>query len=271
MIRRALLLWPLLLALALPAHADARLSVLVDVLRLDEVAAILREEGLTSAEDLNAGMLDGQGGGAWQTQVEAIYDPARIVEAVRGALDRELDDAALEEAVAFFASDLGTRIVALENTAREAIRAPDVEEAARLRYAELSDTLTPRLEMLRLFVAGGDMVERNVTTALNSNFQFMRGLADGDALDVSEDQMLADVTAEAEAIREDTEGWLYGYLLMAYSPLTDAQLQSYIDFSSTPAGQAVNRGLFSGFGAAYEDISYALGRAVALNMTARDL
>lgn len=115
------------------------------------------------------------------------------------------------------------------------------------------------------------MVERNVTTALNSNFQFMRGLADGDALDVSEDQMLADVTAEAEAIREDTEGWLYGYLLMAYSPLTDAQLQSYIDFSSTPAGQAVNRGLFSGFGAAYEDISYALGRAVALNMTARDL
>ncbi|OAN71489.1 hypothetical protein A8B82_04160 [Sulfitobacter sp. EhC04] len=269
--RRAFLLWPLLLALALPAHADARLSVLVDVLHLDEVALILRDEGLDSAEDLNTDMLNGQGGAGWQLQVEAIYDPARIVEAVREALGQELEGEALEQAIDFFASDLGGQIVALENSARVAIQAPDVEAAARLRFAELSETADPRLEMLRRFVADGDMVERNVATALNSNFQFMRGLADGNGLDMTEDEMLADVTGEAEVIREDTEGWLFGYLLMAYSPLTDEQLQAYIDFGTTPAGQAVNRGLFDGFGAAYEDISYALGRAVALNMTAQDL
>lgn len=269
--RHALLLWPLLLALALPAHADARLSVLVDVLRLNEIAAILRDEGVTSAEDLNADMLDGQGGAGWQVQVEAIYAPGRIVEAVRDALGRELQGEALEQAIDFFASDLGGRIIALENSARVAIQDPDVEATARLRYAELSQTADPRLELLRGFVADGDMVGRNVTTAMNSNFQFLRGLADGNGLNMSEDEMLADVTGDAEMIREDTESWLFGYLLMAYSPLTDAQLQSYIDFGRTPAGQAVNRGLFGGFGVAYEDISYALGRAVAVNMTAEEL
>jgi len=269
--RRAFLLWPLLLALALPAHADARLSVLVDVLRLDEIAVILRDEGLDSAEDLNADMLNGQGGAGWQVQVEAIYDPARIVEAVRQALGQELSVEELEQAIDFFASDLGSQIIALENSARVTIRDPDVEQAARLRFAELSQTDDPRLAMLRRLVADGDMLERNVTTAMNSNFQFMRGLADGNGLDMSEEEMLADVNGEAEAIREDTEGWLFGYLLMSYSPLTDKQMQAYIDFGNTAAGQAMNRGLFDGFGAAYEDISYALGRAVALNMTAQEL
>ena len=268
---RAFLLWLLLLALALPAHADARLSVLVDVLRLDEIAVILRDEGLDSAEDLNADMLNGQGGAGWQVQVEAIYDPARIVEAVRQALGQELSGEELEQAIDFFASDLGSQIIALENSARVAIRDPDVEQAARLRFAELSQTDDPRLAMLRRLVADGDMLERNVTTAMNSNFQFMRGLADGNGLDMSEEEMLADVNGEAEAIREDTEGWLFGYLLMSYSPLSDEQMQAYIDFGNTAAGQAMNRGLFDGFGAAYEDISYALGRAVALNMTAQEL
>lgn len=271
--RRAFLIWPLLtvLALPLPAFADARLSVLVDVLGLSQVAGILRDEGLDSAQDLNIEMLNGQGGAGWQVQVEAIYDPGRIVEAVRTALARELQGETLEQTVDFFASDLGGRIVALENSARVAIHDPDVEEAARKRYRDLQHGEDARLQMIRGLVADGDMVERNVTTAINSNFQFLRGLSDGDGLDMTEDEMLDEVSGEVEVIRADTLSWLYGYLLMAYSPLTDAELQAYIDFGTTTAGQALNRALFDGFGAAYEDISYALGRAVALNAMATEL
>ena len=269
--RRALLLWPLMLALALPAHADARLSALVDVLRLPQIASILRDEGLTRAEDLNIEMLNGRGGAGWHIQIEAIYDPTRIVEAVRATLDAELQGEALEQTIDFFASDLGGRIIDLENSARQAIQDPDIEDAARTRYAELADTADVRLEMLRVFVTDGDMIERNVTTAMNANYQFLRGLSEGNGVNMSEDEILSDVVGEIEVIRADTTGWLYGYLLMAYSPLTDAELQAYIDFGQTPAGQALNRALFDGFGAAYQDISYALGRAVALNMTAQEL
>ena len=269
MMRRALLLW--LLALALPAYADARLSVLVDVLRLPQIAGILREEGLSSAEDLNTEMLNGQGGAGWHLQIETIYDSARIVEAVRSRLATELQGETLEQVIDFFASDLGGRIIDLENSARQAIQDPDIEGAARARYAELADTADTRLEMLRTFVADGDMIERNVTTAMNSNYQFLRGLSEGGGLNMSEEEILSDVVGEIEVIRADTTAWLYGYLLMAYSPLTDAELQTYIDYGQTPAGQAMNRALFDGFGTAYQDISYALGPAVALNMLAEEL
>ena len=268
---RAFLIWPLLVMLALPAWADARLTVLVDVLKLRESAFILRQEGLTYAADLDADMLNGQGGSSWQVQVDAIYDADRMVEAVRSALAGELEAEAVETVITFFASELGQKIVTLENTARQAMSEGDVEEAARARYAELADSDDSRLTQLTAFIASGDMLNRNVTSALNSNYQFMRGLADGDVIEMTDEDILADVANETEEITEDTTSWLYGFFLLAYHPLDDAEFESYLEFSETEAGKALNRALFDGFGVAYEDISYALGRAVALNMTAEEL
>ncbi len=70
---------------------------------------------------------------------------------------------------------------------------------------------------------------------------------------------------------EDTSVWVYAYMLLAYYPLDDAEVARYATFAETSAGRALNRALFDGFGRAYEDASYALGRAVALNMVAEDL
>ena len=272
---RALLIWPLLMLLAGPVFADARMTVLVDVLQLPEAAQVLRDEGLSQASELDADMLDGRGGVGWQMQVDAIYGTTLMVEAVRRALEDELQgpelEAELEATIAFFVSDLGTKIVVLENSARAAIVNPDVEEAARARYAALDETDDARLALIRRFVESGDMINRNVTSAMNSNYQFLRGLVDGDAIEMGDDEILQDVAGDIDEITDDTVSWLYGYMLLAYHPLNDDELQRYLDFSETSAGQALNRALFDGFGRAYEDISYALGRAVALNMTAQEL
>jgi len=268
---RALLIAPLLWLLALPALADARMTVLVDLLELREAAAILRDEGQTHAASLNQDMLGGQGGPGWQMQIDAIYDSGRMVEIVRSALEETLDDDELEAAISFFSSDLGGRVVGLENAARSAISQPEVEEAARARFAEVEGSDDPRLVHISRLIAAGDMIDRNVSTALNSNFQFLRGLLEGGALDGSEDDLLADVGADLEAVTEDTTAWLNAYMLLAYHPLEEAELGSYADFAETDAGRGLNQALFDGFGRAYEDISYALGRAVALNMTAEEL
>jgi hypothetical protein len=238
------ILWPLLFVLsAVQAAADARMSVLIDVLRLPEAAQILAAEGLGYADTLNTEMLNGQGGAGWQVQVAAIYD----------------------------ASGLGAKIIGLENSARQAIQDPDVEEAARARYLALDGTDDARLARIERYIETGDMLNRNVASALNSNVQFLRGLADGDAIEMSEEDILADVSGDLEATQDDTKSWLFGFLLLAYHPLTDAELDSYITFSQTAAAQALNRALFDGFGTSYDGISYALGRAVALNMTAQEL
>jgi len=272
---RVAVIWSMMMWMVVPALADARMTVLVDVLKLPEAAQILRVEGLDHASELDADMLDGRGGAGWQTQVDAVYSTERMVETVRAALadvfDEKVSDVELEATISFFASDLGVKIVALENSARSAILEADVEEAARARYAELEGTDDPRLALIKSFVESGDMINRNVTSAMNSNYQFLRGLADGNAIEMEEEEMLADVAGDIDEITDDTVSWLYGYLLLAYHPLSDAELQEYLTYSNTKAGQALNRGLFDGFGKAYEDISYALGWAVALNMTAEEL
>ena len=251
--------------------ADARMSVLVDVLRLPEAAMILSEEGVTQAQDLNIEMLDGQGGPGWAMQVARIYEPSLMVELVRAELEQELSGEALEEVIAFYAGSRGTQIVELENAARRAIQDPEVEEIARGQFTDLDGRNDPRVELIEQYIESGDMISRNVTSALNSNYQFLRGLVEGDALEMSEEEILKDAAGDLEESTRDTREWLFGFLMLAYHPLSDDDLRAYIDFTKTPAGQALNRALFEGFGKAYEDISYALGRAVALNMTAEEL
>ena len=258
---RAWVFAPLLWLLALPAWADARMTVLVDLLELRQAAVILSDEGQAHAEVLNQEMLGGQGGPGWQMQVESIHDPERMVEMVRRALEETMTAEEVEKTITFYSTELGRRIVGLENAARAAIAEPEIEQIARANYGVLAGDGDPRVALIR----------RNVGTALNSNFQFLRGMRDGGALEDSDEDLLADVGGDLDAVTEDTSVWLHAYMLLAYHPLSKAEIAQYAAFAETPAGRALNRGLFDGFGRAYEDISYGLGRALALNMVAESL
>ena len=261
----------LISASCLMAQGTARVPVLMDALKMAEMMQIVRTEGLDYARDLNADMLDGQGSGFWASQVDRIYDIQRMSETTRAGLANALQGSDLDATLAFFQTPAGERIVALENAARGAMGDDDIEEIARQNYRDLAQDGGNRLDLIRAFVTANDLLERNVSGALTSNYQFFRGLSDGNAFDMSEDEMIAEVWAQEEEIRADTEEWLMGYLLMAYQPLSDEELEAYIAFSRTDAGQALNRGLFDGFNAMYTDISYALGRAVALELAASEL
>ncbi len=268
---RQLLALSLVLLTALPLWAGARHTVLMDVLQIRELSAILHSEGVTFGETLDRDWLQGQGGPGWQVQVARIYDAERIAEGIRAGLEPALEGALLEETIAFFASDLGTQVITLENAARRALADPDVEAQARAQFAARQGSEDARLFQIERMIEAGDLLNRNVTSALNSNYQFMRALVDGDVYVMSDAEILADVLAEREAIEEDTLGWLGGFMSLAYSPLSLEELTAYADFAHTPAGRALNAGLFAGFDPLYEDISYALGQAMALNLAAEEL
>jgi hypothetical protein len=173
---------------------------------------------------------------------------------------------------AFYDSDLGRRIAEGEIAARQAFLEPGVEEAARerarLEAAEASD----RIALLSEFIAVNDLVERNVSGALNSNFAFYRGLADGGAFetDIPEDLMLTEVWGQEAEIRSDTTEWLYAYQMLAYDDLSDAEMGRYIAMSETRAGQALNAALFQAFDVLFERISYDLGQAAATFIAGED-
>ncbi|MDK3072698.1 DUF2059 domain-containing protein [Sedimentitalea sp. JM2-8] len=253
------------------AAGEAPEPSLSAVLKLDDVISVMHDEGLRYAKDLEDDMLDGQGGQFFHDEVDRIYDPDRMVVFVENALAEGLSDAQRRDAIAFFGTDLGQRILSLENAARVAMSDPAVEEIARAAHDDILDTGDRRLGAVTRFVEVNDLVDRNVASALGSNFRFFRGLADGRGARTSDREILADVWAQEAELRDDTESWLFAFLLMAYRPLSDTELDAYVTYSETDGGQALNAAIFAGFDAMYLSISEDLGRAAARAMAGSDI
>ncbi|MEN9410677.1 MAG: hypothetical protein RL216_2651 [Pseudomonadota bacterium] len=260
---------------AVPAEVAAQVDALLAAMRIDDTIEVLREEGIDYGRTLEADMFAGTGGAGWEATVGLIYDGQRMREAFGQALAQELaaEPEAIGEIVAFFASDLGQRAVALEIEARRAFLDDATEEAAKVAVEELRAEEGPRLALLDAFVAVNDLVESNVQGALNANLSFYQGMDEGGAFggEMTEDQMLSDVWAQEPEVRQSTTDWVYSYLHLAYGPLSDAELQAYIDFSRTEAGQTANAALFAAYDQVFTPISRALGVAVARQLQGQDI
>lgn len=255
------------LAFALPAQAASQADVdrLFEAMRVTDVIKIMREEGLGYSETLAEEMLPNGSTQTWQDSVSRIYDTDAMAEGLEAEFLEAVGDDDLSPVIDFFESDLGRKVVDLEISAREALLDPAVEEASHDAFEKSLEEADPRLDLVTAYIDANDLVDANVVGALNSNFAFLRGLADaganGDAM--SEGEMLASVWSQEEDVRSETRMWLYSYLLMAYAPLEDEELQAYIEMSESDAGRAMNRGLFEGFDPMFTGISAALGAAIA--------
>ncbi|SLN39727.1 hypothetical protein ROJ8625_01863 [Roseivivax jejudonensis] len=256
---------------AAPAAHAAPVDDLLAALGIPRVIEIMREEGLNYAETMGADMGFAGSGSDWASVAGRIYDTDRMEESMRAGFAESLGDRDLGPLVSFFNEAPGDRIVELEIEAREAMVAPEAEEAAREAYRARAEEGGDRLEQIDRFVAAGDLVEQNVTGALNASLAFYEGLVDGGALEMSEDEILRDVWAQEGETRADTEEWLYAYLLLAYEPLSGDTLETYVDFGESEDGRALNRALFAGFNDMYNDLSYAMGLAAARQMAGTEL
>ncbi len=249
---------------------EASVSRLNDALRLDEVVAILRGEGIEYGQILNEDMLDGAGGSYFTDQLAVIYDAGTMTRRITQAMERHLSPGALAESVAFFESETGQRIIRLEISARIAIADEDVERMAVERFTTLPGD-DPQRRLIRDYVEANDLIRRNVDSTQASDFSFYRGLVDGKAVDRDDEGYLAAMLEERDELMADTEEWAMSFHLMAYHPLSVDEQQANIDFSRSAAGQEFNDALFAGFDGLYEDIFYQLGRLVARSMVATDL
>ncbi len=253
------------------AASDEDLHALHDALRTDEMIRVLSEEGIADAEDLREGMFTDRGGSGWRRVVAAIYQPDAMIRRFREAFNDEMREADIAPLLIFYGSDVGQRLARQEVESRRAISADHIEEAARQTYSMLREDGDPRLKILDEFVALNDLVERNVAGAMTSNLAFYQGLSDGGGLVMDDQLMLDTVWARESEIRQDTEGWVYAYLTLAYDHLSDDEFRTYTELSASEAGRALNRALFAGFYGAFQDISYELGRAASTFMASEEL
>ncbi len=245
--------------------APATAALLADM-GLYAILDVMAAEGLAAAADLEAEMFPGQGGSAWAAVVASIYAGDRMVQGFEAALPLDLlTPEVVAELGAYYDSDLGARIAAGELAARQSFLDAATEEGARDLVRQRAAEGHPRMALLTEFIAVNDLVELNVSGALNSNFAFYRGLSEGGAFasEVPETLMLAEVWGQEAEIRRDTTEWLFAYQMLAYEDLTDAEMQAYIDLTATPAGRALNAALFQGFAGLFDALGHDLGVAAA--------
>jgi hypothetical protein len=248
-------------------------TALYDALRLTEMVGIMREEGLAYGTQIGADMFGATPPADWITTVEAIYDPARMEAQVIAALAEATAGQDLGPIVAFFTSEPGATFIDLEVSARRALLDDEVEQMAKEAAAVALADETPLAAQVGRFVAVNDLVETNVVGAMNSTYAFYLGLMDGGGFpaEMTEDDILSDVWAQEPQIRANTEEWVYSFLLLAYGPAAEGDLEAYIAFSETDPGRAANRAVFAAFDGVFEDISLALGRAAARYMATQEL
>lgn len=244
---------------------------LLDALRVDEMIEVMRIEGVDYGREMAEDMFAGGSNPQWEALLTKIYDADSMQQVVRAGFVQAFGDAPADPLLDYFAGEDGQQIVALELSAREAMIDDGVEEVARESYRALQGRETERIEILEGFIEANDLIEANVAGALNASFQFYRGLIDGGAFEMTEADVLRDVWGQEDETRSDTREWLYAFLLMAYGPMSDDQLRAYVELSATESGRAMNRALFAGFNAMYDNLSYALGLAAARQMQAQEL
>lgn len=273
-----------LLALAVPALAQTpatppaatvTISQLGEVMQLDDLFDVLREEGIKYGTDLEAEMFPGGGGPGWAAAVADIYD----VSLLRAKFNHQLraglasDPETMAKVVDFFASDLGRRILTLEIEARRAFLDPVAEDAARVAADKRRMGRDPRAKQLDRLIEAADLLEMNVAGALSGNLAFLTGMNETgiNGIILPQDEVMQQVWGQEAQIRDDTESWLDSYLGLAYAPLTEAELDAYIAFWESPAGQRLNAVLFTAFDEVFSGVSRDLGRAAGQAMLGRDI
>ena len=237
-------------------------------LKLPEILGVMREEGIAYGAKIGDDLFPGAIDPDWSAQVEMIYDTERMQAQALAAFTAGLEGADVAAMLAFFTTEPGQSFAALELSARTALLDEAVETESKQVAAVAMSNNSPRYQQVIRFADANDLIETNVVGALNSNYAFYQGLMQGGAMQqgLTEDEVLASVWDQEAEIRQTTTEWVVSFLLLAYQPLTDADIEAYIRFSQTPAGEDLNRAAFGAFDGIFTDISKALGVASARYM-----
>lgn len=266
-------------AAAPPASASAPETAeamrVMAAMRLDELFAIMAEEGLAYGADLREIYFAGRAAPGFEAAVERAYAPERLQADFAAAFAAELaaDPAAAATTEAFYAAPVGQRIIELELLARRALLDDDLREAAEVKAEKMQAARDPRLRAIRRLIEAGDLIEGNTAGSMTvlAAFSLALNATAPVALRQSEADVLAGVWADEARIRADTAEWLFSFMALAYAPLSDAELKAYGDFLASPAGQVLNRAVLAGSEAALRPALADLGREVGLVLRGRDI
>lgn len=253
------------------ANAGALIDRYYDALKMEQVFKILQDEGIEGAIEIAREDEAITLSPAWTSRARQIYSIEKMDAAFRIGLAAATDLGNSEEAIAFFETELGQRIVDIELAARTALADDAAEQAAAQTVEAVREIDPDRIALYEQFIEANNLVDSNVMGALNANLAFYRGLGTNEMFGgLDESAMLSQVYTQEPEIRSGMEEWTMSFSVLAYSLLTMEEMSDYIAISEAPSGQQLNSALFAGFDQVFEMHSFELGRAMAEFMAGDD-
>lgn len=187
---------------------------------------------------------------------------ARGVEGLRDPAER----AAVAEALAFWESGLGRRVVLLEIGAREALAAPDIEAAARDSFAAAAARGHPRAAQVRALIEAADLVEPAVAASLNIAVATLQGAQEAAQGAMRDPSIIEDAWEQEPEIRADQTGWIEALVFMASAPLSDAEMAQLIEAAGHPGNRRLGAILNEAATGTFVEVARDLGRASVLRL-----
>lgn len=245
---------------------------LYDALHLEKIADILRregvEDGLKTGEVYLGQSYDVT---SFEKAVQSIYSADAMEAFLLDGLVDALPDQTAKDLSGFFAQGLGAEVALLETSARSAISYEEVEISAIGAAKEAEKGDRERYLMLRENLTELELVEMNMTGAFSAQYAFLSELAELEEMRLTHDDILALLLESEGEMRQEILDWLMGFSYMAYKPLNDDDLTTYLGFLRSSDGKVLNAALFDIFNDLSVQTSTALARAIVSFRKARDL
>lgn len=179
-------------------------------------------------------------GDAWSTTADEVFDTQTMRDTAMDILAQTLDDDLLAHAAGFYASDLGQRLVQVENAAHMAEDAEKAEIGERLvdRMAQDGD---PRLPVLRKLTQAVNSDDVSVRAVQEIQVRFLMAASHAGVLDTELDEgnLRAILRENEDDLRQSLRKSSVIAAVYTYRDISEGDLQAYLEALQDPKMQRV--------------------------------
>ena len=235
-------------ALAVPAVAPPAQAQTQDT---DRLKAFLSVTGFDAALDsialsagdapLMLGRTPTDFGADWTRTVAEVFDQAVMRDMALGILDRALTDDLLTHAVEFYASDLGQRLVAVENASHLSDDGDTPREEGEKIIADLLREGAPRLAILQRMGPAIDPKDSAVRAVEEIQIRFLLSASAAGvvAMELDEATLRTLMEDQRAGLRQTMQQAALAQAAYVYRDFTDAELETYVEALEHPDMQRV--------------------------------
>ncbi len=226
------------LAQAALAADKARLKAFLKVTGFDVALSSMRI-GAQDAPQM-IGMEASDFGILWADVADEVFAPKAIRKDAMQLLDAAMSDEMLDHAADFYASDLGQRLVEVENAAHASDDDGAMAERGEALVAEMVEEGSARLELLKRMNHAIDPENIGIKASQEVQIRFLLAASDAGVINrIDEATLRSLMEDQAGAVAIEVEKSALANSAAVYEGFTDAEIEAYAEALEEPLMQDV--------------------------------